>query len=331
MMYPNLPDAISEKIKEEFRNRAIKKRWRLLRWYSTVVFAQLLMTSRDERFRHRDADALGKRGTILRRLYEKACEREQDIQVAQEFEQKRERDESFAERWRNEHRKRLEKYGLPEDTSEAGLREHLELVRREMEESRVATERERATLKQLKDQAEGDPSQEVVAFENYCVKHPESDIGGSFLIGALHRAGRTEEAIYIARRELERVELADLTRPEALYKPAKRHSARSFMLKQSVGRMLLEIGDAAEAIRHWECSIAEEEQKGEDHLEAVFLSHMCMSLGDAYQQNGDISRAREAWKEALHKLPPQSWTAMSDHTTEKEIRKRLEDNPLPND
>jgi tetratricopeptide (TPR) repeat protein len=321
-MYPFLPNAISEKIKEELKNREIEKRWRLLRWYSTVAFAQLLISSRGESFRLPHAAALGKRGAILRRLYEKAQEREQDVQVACEFEQERARKESVAERFRNQHLERLKRFGLPEETSEAGLREYLEVVRRKLEESKAASEQERAVLDRLREDAGDDLEQKIAALQHYCAANPESDLGYSCLIGAYRETRRFDEAIRLATREIERAEIAD---PTPSGQPRRSSGKSTLIMKQSVGRLLLEKGAAEESAKFLERSIAEEEEKEYEPLRQALLPLMYVALGDAYRQMGETSRAKKIWKKALHKTPPQRWDDMSDNIVECEVQERLKE------
>lgn len=229
----------------------------------------------------------------------------------------------------------MRKYGLPEDTSDSDFRDYMENRHRESEVRRAAMEAESALLKQLRDEVEGDAHKEVAVMRDYCTTHPDSELGGSSLIGALHRAQQFDEAIEAARRQLELYERNDSLESGVLRKSITRPGLRVLMLRQGSSGMFLEKGDTQEGIRQLEISIAEQNREGEDDLRDALLSHTYMRLGDTYQKIGAIPHARDAWKQALNLCKKydddtsvNNWFVIStsaDYDREREIVKRLKE------
>lgn len=223
-------------------------------------------------------------------LYKLVEEFERERKEAAEFERRLTLSEICNQNRIEEHRQRMRKYGLPEDTSDSDFRDYMENRHRESEVRRAAMEVESALLKQLRDETEGDPHKEVAIMRDYCTTHPNSELGGSSLIGALRRAQLFGEAIEVARRQLQLHDRKSITRP----------GLRVLMLRQGISGMFLEKGDTQEGIRQLEKSIAEQNREGEDDLRDALLSHAYTRLGDAYQKSGAIPQARDAWKQALN-------------------------------
>ncbi|MBC7808198.1 MAG: hypothetical protein H7145_18865 [Akkermansiaceae bacterium] len=285
-----------------------------------------------------------KRKPILHRLYARVEEGYRERAQMQEFERERGRQENFARMREEHHRRWLKESGLPEDASHQDVLDHIENRRREAEiraadsaSERAASEAERNVLKRLLVGTEDDPTKEIAALREYCAAHPDSELGGSFLIGGLRKAKRFDEAIRLARQQVERAEQRESVVSESSPTFAKRNPWRTLILKQSVGVILLEKGDTQEGIRHLERSIAEQEQESKDVLRDIFLSCAYLQLGDAYREAGAIPEARNAWKQALRlQQSDDDGYTMNDryvintfggYDSTKEIVKRLRETP----
>ncbi|MBC8136707.1 MAG: hypothetical protein H8F28_12535 [Fibrella sp.] len=247
-----------------------------------------------------------KRTPILHRLYARVEESYRERGQIQDFEREQEHQEAHAKIGEERHRRWLRESGLSEDASHQDVQDHIENLRREAEiraaalaSERVASEAERDALKQLLAGTEDDLEKEIAVLREYCAAHPNSELGSSFLIGALRKARQFDEAIRMAKQEVKRAEERDARTSESSPTSAKRNPWRTMILKQSVGVILLEKGDKQEGIRYLERAIAEEEQEDKDVLRDALLSCAYLRLGDAYREDGAILEARNAWKHAL--------------------------------
>lgn len=283
----------SELIAQEMRRRQMQRYTRLLRCYSTLVFGQLLITASSEPFRVPESSAARKKPSKLRRVQELAEEQKQYELTVDEYKRQREWSEKWELEQKKKHREQLAKYGLPEDARFGELRERLAVVEREQAASRTAMEAEHTDLKRICEEAEGDPEKEVAVTSACYSEHPDSKFGCSYLIGALQKAGRQEEAVSVARENIDR---------NKRNKPAEEALTNTFVSALFVARTLLETGKGQEAVSWLQWLVADASAVKPNGLEHNFYLIVALeALGDAHLQCGSIPEARRAWKDAIHR------------------------------
>ncbi len=158
--------------------------------------------------------------TRLQRLYGQVKELEREQKAAVDFERQFQLTQMSNAKHAEEYRRNMKKHGLPEDTSFGDFKEYMENRGRERANRTEALEAEIAQLNELCGSTEGDTRKEIALLQSYRVEHPGSEIGTSFLVGALRKAGELDEAIQVARHWIAVADHTTFLKSEASQKPA---------------------------------------------------------------------------------------------------------------